>query len=250
MECARRSQKTVCDCHTEECVRYPGQGGQNGERSEGIKTFLRQFLRKLTPYFTRAEAEANELTLQICLLTTSCQLLIVDLSRPAVEDPGVPCLLSDYVTKTESETDSETKIPKRVSQRERQNRASSWRGHSSEALLCPLINDPNQMRGKTESRAIFDPHPKVAKNLPKYCFYALALLNMHHAQLAMDLAVAVVFGFPVACCLLPVACPSPLITVGDVTKKAAVTHAVTAFPLVLNHIRSVTAFTDFSTWWL
>ena len=25
-----------------------------------MKTFLRQFLRKLTPYFTRAEAEANE----------------------------------------------------------------------------------------------------------------------------------------------------------------------------------------------
>ena len=32
-------------------------------------------------------------------------------------------------------------------------------------------------------------------------------------------------------------------TVGDVTKMAAVTHAVTGFPLVLNEIRSVTAFT-------
>ena len=27
-----------------------------------MKTFLHQFLRNLTPYFTRAEAEANELT--------------------------------------------------------------------------------------------------------------------------------------------------------------------------------------------
>ena len=25
------------------------------------------------------------------------------------------------------------------------------------------------------------PHPEVAKNLPKYYFYAPALLNMHHA---------------------------------------------------------------------
>ena len=59
----------------------------------------------------------------------------------------------DYVTKTESKTVSETKIS----------------------------NDPKQMDGKTESSAIFTPPPEVAKNLPKYCFYALALLNMHHA---------------------------------------------------------------------
>ena len=36
---------------------------------------------------------------------------------------------------------------------------------------------------------------------------------------------------------------SPVITVGDVTKITAVTHSVTGFPLVLNQIRSVTAFT-------
>ena len=37
--------------------------------------------------------------------------------------------------------------------------------------------------------------------------------------------------------------PAPLITVRDVTKMASVTHAVTSFALVLNKIRSVTAFT-------
>ena len=35
----------------------------------------------------------------------------------------------------------------------------------------------------------------------------------------------------------------PVITARDVTKMAAVTHSVTGFPLVLNEIRSVTAFT-------
>ena len=36
----------------------------------------------------------------------------------------------------------------------------------------------------------------------------------------------------------------------DVTKMAAVTHCVTSFPLALNEIRSVTAFTPFFMVWL
>ena len=41
----------------------------------------------------------------------------------------------------------------------------------------------------------------------------------------------------------PGAAATPLITTRDVTKIAPATHAVTSFPLVLNEIRSVTAFT-------
>ena len=40
-----------------------------------------------------------------------------------------------------------------------------------------------------------------------------------------------------------------LITVRDVTKMVAVTHSVTGFSLVLNEIRSVTAFTPFFAVW-
>lgn len=41
-----------------------------------------------------------------------------------------------------------------------------------------------------------------------------------------------------------------VINARDVTKMAAVTHSVTAFPLVLNDIRSVAAFTPFFMVWL
>ena len=68
--------------------------------------------------------------------------------------PITNCYVSDYVTKTESKTGSETKIS----------------------------NNSNTLDGKTESRPFFDPHPEVAKNLPKYCFYVLTALIMHHAQ--------------------------------------------------------------------
>ena len=104
----------------EMCAQTSSSRARHGGRSGGMKAFLRQFLRNLTPDPTTSSAEANESAHIFCL-------------------PGgwTQCCSSDYVTKTESKTLSETKIS----------------------------NHSNTMDGKTESRSFFD-HPK---RWPKTC---------------------------------------------------------------------------------